>query len=169
MLGKVLRAVALASFMGVLQSSALRFLAPTAVVPDLSLIVLVFFAHRNGAMPGQLAGFFTGLSLDLISLAPLGYFAFIYTLIGFLFGLSKDRVVLDGVVLPLVAVFVAALIKPFVAQVLAGVFSLDAATIRLIGARVWVEIGLTTLLASPAFAIMSLVGLFKGEQRGGFR
>ncbi len=169
MLGKIVRAVLLASLMGVLQTNALRFVSPAAVIPDLALIVLVYFAHRNGSFPGQFAGFFTGLILDFVSLAPLGFFAFIYTVVGFVFGATKDRIVLDGVVLPFVALFLATLVKILTAGAISGVFSIDTASIGLLGARAWIEIGLTALLGPLAFALMSAMGLFRTQQRGGFR
>jgi len=169
MTGKIIRAAVLASLMGVLQTNLLRFVLPTAVVPDLALIVLVFFAHRNGPFSGQFAGFFTGLVLDFLSLAPLGFYAFIYTVLGFLFGLTEDRVVLDGVVFPFVALFFATLIKALIAGALAGAFSIDTASVGLLGARVWIEIGLTALIAPLLFSLMSVLGLFQAQQRGGFR
>ncbi|TVR92847.1 MAG: rod shape-determining protein MreD [Spirochaetaceae bacterium] len=169
MIGKIVRAVLLAALMGILQTNALRFVSPAAVIPDLALIILVFFAHRNGSFPGQIAGFFTGLLLDFLSLAPLGFFAFIYTVIGFVFGATKDRIVLDGVVLPFVALFLATLVKILTAGALAGVFSIETASIGLLSSRAWIEIGLTALLAPLLFALMSMMGIFHTQQRGGFR
>lgn len=169
MIGKIIRAVVLAGLFGVLQTNLLRFVSPTVVIPDIALIVLVFFAHRNGSFPGQFAGFFTGLLLDFLSLSPLGFFAFIYTVVGFVFGTTYDRIVLDGVALPFVAVAIATIAKAFTASILAGLFSIDIARISLLGTRLWIEIGLTALIAPVLFALMSIIGLFRVQQRGGFR
>jgi len=169
MIGKIVRAVVLAGLMGVLQTNLLRFVSPAVAIPDLALIVLVFFAHRNGSFSGQFAGFFTGLLLDFLSLSPLGYFAFIYTFVGFVFGTTHERIVLDGVVLPFVALVLATLVKALTAGALAGVFSIDTASIGIFGSRVWIEIGLTALIAPIVFALMSNMGLFRTQQRGGFR
>lgn len=56
------------------------------IVPDLLLIMLVFFALRNGQMFGILFGFIIGLSYDLATGGLLGSMMFAKTITGFIAG-----------------------------------------------------------------------------------
>lgn len=55
------------------------------LVPDVALIVLVYFAQQTGQESGTAAGFFTGVLLDLLS-GILGVNAFAKTVGGFIGG-----------------------------------------------------------------------------------
>ncbi len=50
-----------------LQTTLARYLAVAGLPPDLALIWIVYLALRRGQIAGTVAGFFTGLVLDLLS------------------------------------------------------------------------------------------------------
>jgi rod shape-determining protein MreD len=81
------------------------------ISPDLALCVLVFSAYINGTMTGQVSGFFSGLFIDFLSVAPLGMSSLIRTLIGALAGLFKDSLFLDYIIMPVILCSSATVIK----------------------------------------------------------
>jgi len=71
-----------------LQTTLVRFLAVGGLEPDIVLVWIVFYALRRGQIPGTIAGFASGLLLDLLSGADgmLGLAALSKTVAGFLTG-----------------------------------------------------------------------------------
>ena len=58
-----------------LQSTWMHAIAVYGVIPDLSLVAIIFIAFRNPGLQGQVLGLGAGLLQDSISGAPLGYSA----------------------------------------------------------------------------------------------
>jgi rod shape-determining protein MreD len=71
-----------------LQTTLVRFLAVGGLEPDIVLVWIVFYALRRGQISGTIAGFASGLLLDLLSGADgmLGLAALSKTVVGFLTG-----------------------------------------------------------------------------------
>lgn len=71
-----------------LQTTLVRFLAVGGLEPDIVLVWIVFYALRRGQISGTIAGFASGLLLDLLSGADgmLGLAALSKTVAGFLTG-----------------------------------------------------------------------------------
>ncbi len=78
------------------------FLKGFEITPDITLILIMLLANQNGSMKGQVYGFFAGLLTDLLSSGPLGFFAFIYTMTGFISGRFKDQIILDSLFIPVI-------------------------------------------------------------------
>ena len=125
-------------------------------VPDITLGILVFIAYVNGTMTGQITGFFSGFLLDFLSAAPLGFHAFVRTLIGALTGFLKSTFFLDFFFLPMAlcagATVFKAIIYFFLHLLLAGMVP----AYNIFGLVFWVEMGLNTLLAPFLFAFLKL-------------
>ncbi|OJF77746.1 MAG: rod shape-determining protein MreD [Treponema sp. CETP13] len=81
------------------------------VVPDLLLITVIYISYSNGSMMGQTTGFFSGLILDFVSASPLGLHALMRTIIGFLSGFLHQRIVLNGILFPMVVGFFGTVLK----------------------------------------------------------
>ena len=151
----------------ILQSTLLEYAAIGEVKPDLSLVILVFISLRTGALFGQFAGFTAGLIEDFISLPPLGFYALIRTVLGFLCGLLQGAFYVDPLFLPVVLVVAATVLKGLLAWLLSAVFSLSATAAAFLGANFWIEVGYNALIAPFAFALLNLIKLYKiQEQRG---
>ena len=75
----------------ILQSTLFYFIASDMVIPDFALIVVAFFAARRGMQEGQILGFFNGLAEDFITSSFPGFNALIKTIIGFLAGTIKNK------------------------------------------------------------------------------
>lgn len=140
----------------VLQSTLLPRLAIYGVVPDLALAVLVFTAYVNGSMTGQLTGFSSGLALDFLSAAPLGFNALVRTVIGATAGLLQGTFFLDVVVLPMVLCAAATLLKALLAALLHFLFAGALPSYSFTTPLLWIEMALNTVLAPFLFAFLKL-------------
>jgi len=138
----------------VLQSTLLSHLALNRAVPDLALGILVYTAYVNGLMTGQLSGFFSGLTLDLISAAPIGLNSLIRTLIGALTGLIKGKVILDFFLVPMVLCAAATLLKAAMLFPLSLIFSGAVPAYSITGPTLWTELAMNTLSAPLLFAFL---------------
>jgi rod shape-determining protein MreD len=137
----------------VLQSTLLSHFALYRAVPDIALGVLVFSAYRNGAMTGQVAGFFSGFLLDFLSAAPLGLNALVRTIIGTLSGLMKGTFS-DVFFLPPLLCAAATLVKAACLFILHLLFPGSIPSYSLSSPVLWVELGLNTLCAPFLFALL---------------
>jgi rod shape-determining protein MreD len=141
-----------------LQSTLLRRLALYRAVPDLALCVIVYSAYVNGAMTGQLSGFFGGILYDCMSQAPPGLNALIRTLVGALAGLMKGTFFLDIFFLPMVLCAAATLVKAAGLFVLSLLFPGAVNAYSLAAPVLWAELALNTLCAPLLFALLKRFG-----------
>ncbi|HCM26048.1 MAG: rod shape-determining protein MreD [Treponema sp. GWB1_62_6] len=156
MFGSIAWATVIASVAALLQSTLLVKFAVFHAVPDLALGVLVYSAYINGTPVGQTVGFASGLVIDFMSAAPLGFNALLRTLIGAGAGLIKGTFFLDRFVLPVVLCIVATVLKAVVVALLHFLFagavpSYDLGTLVLPA-----EIALNAITAPFLFAFLNL-------------
>ena len=71
----ILWTAAAAFLLGIFETAILSHLRFLPVLPDLILILIVYTALYNGSAAGVIAGFFSGLIFDFLSLAPLGIYS----------------------------------------------------------------------------------------------
>ncbi len=140
----------------VLQSTLLHWVAVRGVIPDLGLIVLVFVAIRRGSMTAQLSGFASGVVEDVLSLSPLGFHAFIRTMVGFLYGLTVGSIFVDPILMPVVLIIIATLLKALISSLLVAFLSIPAAGFGVFAGPLWIELGYNAVLAPFLFALLRL-------------
>lgn len=148
-----------------LQSTVFQAIAIRGVVPDISMIVLLFVANKNGPMAGQVSGALSGIVADVLSLAPLGFHVFIRTVLGFVFGLSRGNVFLDPILVPILMTAVATFLKGLLTTVLGAVFSLPAAASLLFSSAFFIELGYNSLLAPLIFGVLGLISPLRRFER----
>jgi len=166
MVKKVVWGVVFILIAALLQSTVFSRLALyIRVVPDLALVILVFSAYVNGTMTGQLTGFFSGFLMDFLSAAPLGFHAFVRTLIGSLAGFIKGTFYLDFFFLPMALCAGATAFKALVYFLLHLVLAGAVPLYNVFGLDFWIEMGLNTLLAPFLFAFLKLFSSLLVEQR----
>ncbi len=151
----------------VIQSTVLQFTEIAGVAPDLVLIIVVFMANKNGTMTGQLVGFLGGMTLDLLGLAPLGFHALIYTVSGALVGITRGKMFVDPIFLPVVLVVAGELLKATLALTIAGLFSIGSVSDSVFAARFLIEITYTGLLGPVVFAFLGLMHRLQPDRRRG--
>ncbi len=151
----------------VLQSTVLRFVEIAGVSPDLILIVLIFLANKNGTMTGQVSGFVGGLVVDSMGLAPLGFYALIYTLIGALFGMTRGKMFVDPIFIPVILAVVAMILKGLIALIIATLFSIEAVQGRLFSSSYLIEIVYTGLIGPVMFGLLGMISWLQPDRRRG--
>ena len=149
----------------VLQSTLLHWVAIRGVIPDLGLIILVFVAIRRGSMTAQLSGFTAGIVEDFLSLSPLGFHAFIRTVIGFLYGLTVGSIFVDPILMPLILTIVATLFKALISSLLVSFLSIPAEGFSVFTGPLWIELGYNAILAPFLFALLGLIKVFKPQKQ----
>jgi rod shape-determining protein MreD len=140
----------------VIQSTLFFRLALYEAVPDLALGIVVYSAYVNGAMTGQLSGFFSGVLLDCLSQSLLGLNALIRTLIGALTGLMKGAFFLDFVFLPMALCAAATIVKALALFLLHLLFAGAVPAYSLTAPLFWVELAMNTLSAPFLFGLLKL-------------
>jgi rod shape-determining protein MreD len=157
MIIKYLISISLLSTAVILQSTLIRFVAISGVIPDLSLIILIYVANKNGRMIGQVDGFAAGLVEDIISISPLGFHSLLRTLIGFFYGLTKGVVFLDPILMPVVLVIVGTLLKGLLAGLIGLLFSVSTVFPALFSGGFFIEMGYNAFIAPFLFGLLSLI------------
>ena len=107
-----------------LQTTVLSYLVVAGVKPDVLLVVFVVLATLNGSFKSQIVGFVLGLAIDMVSLAPLGFHAFLFALAGYIFGLGSGKVYFDPLVMPALLGFLATLYYAVAGFLLSFIFRL---------------------------------------------
>jgi len=150
----------------ILESTLLHRIKISNVIPDLSLIILVYIAYRKGSMTGQVSGFVTGLTEDFLSISPLGLNAFIKTFIGYIYGMIQGNVFVDPLLMPIILVAVATLVKALLLAVFEVIFPIPQITAHFFTHDLWISILYNSLLAPFFFALLNLIKALKpGEKR----
>ncbi len=168
MILRILSIIAAGAGLAVLQSTLFTQIIPFDFVPDLAMLLLLAASWRYGAMVGQIAGFFIGLALDSLSLAPLGFHALLFTLIGYLYGRLQGNTATGSIFSPVIAALAATLIKYTGASLLALVFGLNSGLVRYFTFGTLWETLANLLLAPFVFLIVKLIGNMAGGRKGGF-
>ena len=147
------------------QTNLLRILEIRGVQPDLVLIVVVFLAHYHGPVAGESLGFVGGMAEDLLSLAPPGFNALVRTLVGFVAGTTRNRMLLDPVFMPIVLLVGATILKLVLISLLAVLFPFEGGIDPLIPGRAAIEVFYTAFLGPIVFAVLKLIPVLRGEVR----
>ena len=106
----------------VFQTSVFPQISILGVTPDTALIFVVGYGVLRGDIEGAIFGFAAGLLQDIFSGGPLGMFALIFFLIGYLSGKPFRDFFKDNYFLPFFVVFAAVAAKQFVIYVSSFLF-----------------------------------------------
>ena len=138
----------------VIQTNLLHGVAIMSARPDLLLIMVTFIANKNGPGVGQGAGVLSGILQDLLSLAPLGFYTLVNTVIGFVYGFSKGNVFLDGLIFPMMLVALATLMKGVLFGSISFVFGIEGVATTVFSTVFLIEIVYNALLAPILYGIL---------------
>lgn len=148
----------------IIQTTLLKNIRIAGARPDFSLILLIFFANHSGRMEGQLLGFISGVLEDLLSLSPLGFHMLIRTITGYIYGITKGKIFVDPILIPIVLVVTGTLLKILLGLILASIV-LDESMIQMVfGQKVWVELGFNAVLAPFIFGFLKIFKIYKARQ-----
>lgn len=94
----------------VLQVAIAPHVAIGRVVPNVLLLVVITLAFFEGSEAGLYGGFATGLLLDLLGTGPVGVWALVLAVTGYVSGLVAQNVFAEGWLLPVTVAAVACLL-----------------------------------------------------------
>lgn len=144
----------------ILQTTIIPIISIGSIVPDLTLILLVFFAIQNGQIYGTVSGFAFGFVIDLISGTLLGSTMLTKTLAGFTAGYFSGEAKMEFYLRPMVFPFVV-LLCSFIDSMIFSFFldlSSSASILNLI-----VEQGLLPALYT-AFVSIAMIVFYRGRR-----
>lgn len=144
----------------IFESTWLHVLAINSVLPDISLIVLVYISFKNTKPHGQIAGFLSGLLHDGISSSPLGLTSCIRVLVAWSFNIVSGKFFIDTFLLPAFFGFLATLLKVISLFVFHFLFGDIVAVYSFFGKALWIEIVYNSLISPVIFLILGLFGRF---------
>ncbi len=148
-----------------LQSTVLNVVSISGVKPDIALMVIIFLGFRKGSIPGQVAGFFTGLFEDFMSLSPPGFNSLVKATIGYCYGLLVGGFIIDAIVIPILFLAVGTLIKAVMSWLLVLIFSLPQNGVSLFSFKFLVELLYNSLLAPFVFALLKLIKVMRTVEK----
>jgi len=167
-IGRILISTAAGIFFGVLQSVFFSKITPSGIVPDIAMIILIATAWRYGSLAGEITGFLIGISFDAMGLAPLGFHAFLFTLIGYLFGRMQDSVSPGPMILPVIGTAIATFLKYGGSFFLSMIFGLNSGALRYFSLNTVWELVANILISPLVFLLVAFSArMFEGK-RGGF-
>jgi len=144
----------------IIQSTWLDFIAIHEVIPDLSLIAVLYIAFKNPGLQGQTIGFAVGFLQDGISAAPLGLNSFIKTSVAWVANLLSGKFYIDKILMPIIFGFVATLLKAIYLAVLSVFFADKILHYDFLASTLWIEAGYNALVAPVLFFIFKPLDRF---------
>lgn len=87
-----------------LESTFFQKLSFASITPNLMVIVTATFGFMRGKKEGIIVGFISGLLLDIMFGDLIGFYALIYTVLGYANGLFRRIFYSDDIKLPLVLI-----------------------------------------------------------------
>ncbi|TDB39748.1 MAG: rod shape-determining protein MreD [Actinobacteria bacterium] len=111
----------------VLQVMLASHIAPFGVVPSFPLLVVITLAFVQGPGSGASAGFAAGLALDLLGSGPIGAWALVLTVVGYLAGMLEANLFAEGWLLPVTVALLAGIAAEFAYLIVLSVLGVDVA------------------------------------------
>jgi rod shape-determining protein MreD len=142
---------------GIVQSTWLGAIAVWGVIPDISLVILVWLSYKNGIVEGPISGFIAGFAEDCLSASPLGFHAFVKTFVAAAAGLLHGSFFIDRVFLPFALGAVATLFKALAAGILALLFGAKIQTYNFLDRVLWIEAAYNGLIAPLVFLLLGVM------------
>lgn len=97
----------------VLQVMIAPHIALFGVTPNLLLLVVITLAFVEGSSAGATAGFIAGLLMDLLSTGPIGAWALVMSVTGYLSGSLRRNLFAEGWLAPVTVGVITALVADF--------------------------------------------------------
>ena len=110
------------------ETTLLNGVGISGVRPAFYLVCFIFLAYSQGSVYGVLIGFSTGLVLDFISIAPLGFSALSLSLIGYGLSSLKGKLFLDPIFMPILLTVVVSILNWLLAVLIVSLFQIDPST-----------------------------------------
>ena len=87
-----------------LECTLFQHLAFASITPNLLIVVTSSFGFMRGKKEGMMVGFISGLLIDIMFSELIGFYALIYTLLGYANGFFRKIFYADDIKLPLILI-----------------------------------------------------------------
>ena len=125
------------------------------VVPDFTLVVILWIAYYNRDNQGVLTGFLSGIVGDAMSSSPFGYLSFIYIVPAYMASLLRRAMELDAFFMPVLLGFAGTIAKGLASVVLLVIFGSGKINAYALGDfHFWMEAALNGAAAPPLFWLL---------------
>jgi rod shape-determining protein MreD len=148
------------------QSTWFGGIAVFGVIPDLSLIVLIWLSYKNGQVEGPISGFLAGLAEDFLSTSPLGFHAFVKTAVAALTAVLHGSFFIDRLLLPILLGIAGTITKALAIGLLYLIFGSSIHAYSFVDKVLWVEAAYNGILAPAVFLLLSPLNRFLVTERG---
>lgn len=149
----------------IIQSVIPSWVSITIPVPDVSFIVLIYLAFHYGSMYGQISGFVLGLIMDFMTLAPLGFHALLFTIIGHLIGRGKGIVQLDLMVIPMVLTLISIVAKSLIIIIIGYLLGQTSIYSKILSFSYFINSSLTILVSWLFILLLNLIDSILNAKR----
>jgi rod shape-determining protein MreD len=139
------------------ETTLLKDFGISGVRPAFYLVCFIFLAYSQGSVNGVIIGFSTGLILDFVSIAPLGFSAFSLSLIGYGLSSLRGKLFLDPIFMPILLTVVVSILNWLGAAFLVSVFQIEPSK-ALVSGSILLQIALNALIAPVVYGIFRLSG-----------
>ena len=140
----------------IIEASLLSNISFLLVVPDLVLICCIYFSLLNGKVYGEISGFISGLFLDFITGVPFGLNCVFRTLMGYLFGIFSETIIISGFVIPMASVAIGTVSKKLLIFIISLLFpKLSLNVYSIISYQFLFELSANVILAPIVFKFLS--------------
>lgn len=144
----------------VLQTTIFKHGLIAGVTPDVAFVFLLLSSHHHGSFRGEIEGFISGLVQDFLSLTPMGFHAFIRTIISFLYGLFRGKLFIDPILMPMLLAAIGTFAKAIFSFIILSIFSPEHAG-TVFSKTLGITIGLNTLISPFLYGLLRLTGILK--------
>ena len=125
------------------------------VVPQLVLVLVVYFAITEGEERAMFTGLFGGLFKDVAADAALGHYVLCLVIVGYLVGTASRRLITDNPAVKAGAVFCASILHGLVYIAVDYIQRADVGNVYALLATVLPQAFYTALLAPVLFFVLS--------------
>jgi rod shape-determining protein MreD len=148
------------------QSTWFGGIAIFGVIPDISLVALIWLSYKNGLVEGPISGFLSGFAEDFLSASPLGFHAFIKTAVAAAAALLHGSFFIDKLLLPVMLGFAGTIVKAIAADALFLLFGGKIHVYSFLATGLWVEAAYNGILAPLVFLLLGPLSRFLVTERG---
>lgn len=152
MIKTVLSSTLISSIFLLIQTTWLKNGLFWGVVPDFTLLVILWVSYYNRDNQGVLTGFLSGVVGDAMSSSPFGYLSFIYVVPAYLASLLRLALELDAFFMPVLLGFAGTIAKGLASIILLLLFGPAQINAYALGDfHFWMEAALNGAMAPPLF------------------
>ena len=130
------------------------------IIPNCALGVILFTSFINKDGQGIISAFIAGLVADLLSAAPLGYFAFLYATCAYLATLLSYFTEKDFFIIPFLLGAGATMLMGILSRIIMSIFSANIHAYQLFSAEFGIELIINGVCTVIMFLLLSFVRIF---------